>query len=210
MKPQVLYATSNPGKLEEVGRYLRLNGIELLSPSQVGGEIEVPETGTTLEENAVLKAQAYAEQYPEYIVMSDDTGAEIVGLGGEPGIYVRRWRDHETHMTDEEIIAYCLERMQGLTGDARRAHMRSVIALAEPGKSIQLFDGRLEGRITEVAAPLKMEGFPFESIFYCTEYNLLLGEMHQLSDDEKVKYLTHREKAVQKTLSYLSKLFSDK
>ena len=46
MKPQVLYATSNPGKLEEVGRFLQLNGIELLSPSQVGGEIEVPETGT--------------------------------------------------------------------------------------------------------------------------------------------------------------------
>lgn len=210
MKPQVLYATSNPGKLEEVGRFLRLNGIELLSPSQVGGEIEVPETGTTLEENALLKAQAYAERYPEYIVMSDDTGAEIVGLGGEPGIYVRRWRDHETHMTDQEIISYCLERMQGLKGDDRKAHMRSVIALAEPGKPIELFEGILQGRITETAAPLKMEGFPFESIFYSTEHDMLLGEMHQLSDEEKLQNLTHREKAVQKTVEYLKQLFSDK
>lgn len=210
MKAQVLYASSNPGKLEEVGRYLRLNGIELLSPSQVGGEIEVPETGTTLEENAVLKAQAYAQKYPQYVVMSDDTGAEIAGLNGEPGIYVRRWRDHETHMTDQEIISYCLERMQGLSGDDRKAHMRSVIALAEPGKPIQLFDGVMLGRITETAAPLKMEGFPFESIFYCTEYDMLLGDMHQLPDEEKIKFLTHREKAVQKTLTYLKTIFNDR
>lgn len=208
MKPQVLYATSNPGKLEEVGRYLRLNGIELLSPAQVGGEIDVPETGTTLEENAVLKAEAYRAKYPEYIVMSDDTGCEIDGLNGEPGIYVRRWKDHVNHMTDQEIIDYALERMRGLEGAQRRAQMRSVIALAEPGKSVQLFDGILEGRITETAAPLKMEGFPFESIFFCTEYDLLLGEMHQLPDEEKLKYLTHRERAVQKTLEYLKQLFS--
>jgi XTP/dITP diphosphohydrolase len=210
MTPEVLYATSNPGKLEEVGRYLGLHGIALLSPAQVGGEIEVPETGTTLEENAVLKAQAYAERYPQYIVMSDDTGCEIAGLNGEPGIYVRRWRDHEKHMTDQEIIDYCLERMQGLKGDDRNAQMRTVIALAEPGKEVALFDGVLTGRITETAAPLKMEGFPFEAIFHCTECNMLLGEMHQLSDSEKLKYLTQREKAVHKTIAYLMTLFSGK
>ncbi len=140
--------------------------------------------------------------------MSDDTGAEIVGLNGEPGIYVRRWRDHEAHMTDQENINYCLERMHGLQGDDRKAQMRSVIALAVPGKEIQLFDGVMLGRITEAAAPLKMEGFPFESIFYCTEYEMLLGEMHQLPDSEKLKYLTHREKAVAKTVEYLKQYFS--
>lgn len=203
MSKAVLYATSNPGKLEEVGRYLRLQGIHLLSPQDVGVSIDVPETGSTLEENAVLKAQAYLVHFPEHIIMSDDTGCEIEGLGGEPGIFVRRWKDHVTEMTDEEIISYCIERMQDLKGDQRKAQFRTVIAIAEAGKEVKLFDGTLPGRIVEEPIPLRMEGFPFESLLFVDEYNMMLGDMHQLPDDQKLGFLTHRERAVEKALEYI-------
>lgn len=199
----ILYATSNPGKLEEVGRFVRLHGYTLLSPVDLEGEIDVPETGSTLEENALLKVNAYKERYPDIFILADDTGVEIAGLNGEPGIFVRRWKDKVHHMSDQEIIDYCLERMKDLHGDARKAQMRTVIALAEPGKEIQLFDGVLPGFIVEKAEPLTMEGFPFEVLFFSTEYQMMLSEMHALPDDEKKKMLTHRERAVEKALQYI-------
>lgn len=203
MSKKILYATSNPGKLEEVGRYLRLQGLTMVSPSEVGGELDVPETGQTLEENALLKAQAYLERYPEYRILADDTGVEILGLNGEPGIHVRRWKDHIHPMTDEEIIAYCIERMRDLKDGERVAQFRTVIVLAEQGHKPQVVDGTLPGRIVEVPIPHIIPGFPFESLFFSTEYQMMLGEMHQLPDHEKRSVLTHRERAVEKILTVL-------
>ena len=129
---RVLYATTNPGKLFEVGKFLNPFGIELLGPKDLGLSIDVSEEGNTLEENALLKARAYIDEGIEYPVLADDTGVEIDALGGEPGIHVRRWKDGKTRMSDQEIIDYCIMRMQGIPRGKRTAQFRTVIAVGIP------------------------------------------------------------------------------
>jgi XTP/dITP diphosphohydrolase len=204
----VLYATTNPGKVQEVRKYLQFFGLTLLSPAEIGLSMEVEETGQTLEENATLKAQAYLAQAPHLVVMADDTGVEIDALHGEPGIHVRRWRDRRAPMSDQAIIAYCMERLQGIPPSRRGAQFRTVIALGGAGRPLDLFAGVLRGTIVETPAPLTIPGFPFEAIFFVPEWGKLLGEVHALSIEDKLQqgYLTHRERAVKQAVPRLREL----
>jgi XTP/dITP diphosphohydrolase len=206
----VLYATSNHGKVQEVRKYLQSFGIPLVSPAEVGIAIDVEETGQTLEENATLKARAYVAQAPRMVVMADDTGVAIDVLHGEPGIHVRRWRDRATPMSDEAIIAYCMQRMQGIPPAQRGAQFRTVIALGHASGGIELFDGILRGTIVETPAPLTIPGFPFETMFFIPEWGKLLGDIHTYSSAEKLRqnFLTHRERAVNKAVPRLRQLLS--
>lgn len=205
---RLLYATTNPGKIMEVSKHLAAYGLTLLAPAQVGLTLDVEETGTTLEDNAVLKAEAYRALAPDLVVMADDTGVEIDALHGEPGIHVRRWHDKRTAMSDEAIITYCMDRMQGIPSAQRGAQMRTVIALGIPGGGVELFDGTLRGTIVETPAALRYPGFPFETLFYVPAWGQLLGDIHALSAEEKLRqgYLTHRERAIQKALPRLQEL----
>jgi XTP/dITP diphosphohydrolase len=206
----VLYATTNPGKVLEVRKYLQSCDIALLSPAEVGITIDVEESGQSLEENAALKAQAYRARAPHMVVMADDTGVEIDALHGEPGIHVRRWRDRSTPMSDQAIIDYCMARMQGIPQAQRGAQFRTVIALCSPGGAVELFDGILRGEIVATPAPLNISGFPFEAVFYVLEWGKLLGDVHTLSIDEKLRqgYLTHRERAVRSAVPRLRELLN--
>ena len=208
MSTTILYATTNPGKLMEVGKHLEPHGITLVSPAQLGIAIEVEESGQTLEENAILKARAYLDRVPDTIVIADDTGVEIDAIHGEPGIHVRRWKDKTTPLSDQEVIDTCIERMRGIPRAQRGAQFRTVIALGAPGGAIELFDGILRGDIAETPAPLTFAGFPFETLFYIPEWGKLLGEIHELSPEEKARhgYLTHRERAVQKAIPRIQEI----
>lgn len=206
---QLLYATSNPGKLMEVRKVLSDLGLDLLAPADLGLALDVPEEGRTLEENAHAKARAYldvlaAQGRRDVVVLADDTGVEIDALDGEPGIHVRRWAGHT--MTDEAIIALCMARLAGVPPSRRGAQFRTVIALGVPGGAIERFDGTLRGVIVEQPAPLRIPGFPFESIFYVPEWGYLLGEVHALPAEQKRAYLTHRERAVQRALPAIRRL----
>src|SRR3989338_3568720 len=112
----ILYATTNPGKIFEVDRLLKAYGIKMVSPKDLGLDIEV-----------------------------EEAGLEIEALNGEPGIHVRRWRDGKTRMTDQETIDYCLYKMKNVPKGKRGARFRTVIALASGGRSspdcrIETFD----------------------------------------------------------------------
>ena len=161
----ILYATTNPGKIFEVDRLLKAYGIKTVSPKDLGLDIEVEEAGSTLEENSAIKVKAYFKAAENYAVMADDTGLEIEALNGEPGIHVRRWRDGKTRMTDQEAIDYCLYKMKNIPKGKRNARFRTVITLAS-GSEIKTFDGILEGEILQKPIPLRIEGVPFESLFY--------------------------------------------
>jgi XTP/dITP diphosphohydrolase len=206
----LLYATTNPGKVLEVRKYLQSCTIALLSPAEVGITLDVEETGQSLEENATLKATAYLVQAPHMVVIADDTGVEIDALHGEPGIHVRRWRDGRTPMSDQAIIDYCVARMQGIPPAQRGAQFRTVIALAGPDGTVELFDGILRGEIAATPAPLTIPGFPFEAIFFIPAWGKLLGDIHALSIDEKLRqgYLTHRERAVNRAIPRLRELLN--
>jgi XTP/dITP diphosphohydrolase len=205
---QLLYATTNPGKLMEVSQLFETVGIAVHSPADVGLTLDVDETGRSLEENATLKARAYLDQLDggAYVVVGDDTGVEIDALGGEPGIHVRRWTGER--MTDEAIITYCLQRMAGIPPAQRGAQFRTVFAVGTPGRAITRFDGTLRGVILERADPLRIEGFPFESIFFVPDWGMLLGEFHQLPAAEKVCCVTHRERALRAALPLIRALLA--
>lgn len=207
----LFYATTNPGKIGEVRKYLEAYHIRLIAPLELGLVMSVEESGQSLEENAMLKARAYQSYAPHLTVLADDTGIEIDALQGEPGIHVRRWKDHTTPLSDQEVIDYCLERLQGVPPEQRGAQFRTVLALGTPDGGMELFEGILRGTIAETAAPLTIPGFPFETLFYVPEWGKLLGEVHALSMEAKIRqgYLTHRERALQRTVPRLQALLHE-
>lgn len=206
MSEELLYATNNPGKIIEVSKFLEHNGIEVVSPHDLGIDLDILETGSSLEENAILKVKGYLEVSGGRIILADDTGLEIDTLGGQPGIHVRRWKDGKTKMTDEEIIEYCLVQMSGIPPEQRGAQFRTVIALGLLNGEVETFDGILRGIILEKPADIRVEGFPFESLFFVPEWKILLGELHQLNMAEKGDKLVHREKALQKAIPRVKEL----
>ncbi len=206
---KLLYATSNPGKLQEVTLQLAEYNIKVYSPSDFNLTIDVEESGTSLEENALLKLKAYLKFVPQnVVVMADDTGVEIDALNGEPGIRVRRWKGYR--MEDEEIIQYCMERMENIPKEKRGAQFRTVIALGQKNNDSYIFDGILRGIIVEKPISLRIKGFPFESIFYIPEYQMMLGDLHQLPQKEKIHrhLFSHREKAIQAALPTITRLLA--
>ncbi len=203
--PKLIYATTNPGKFAEVQKIMAHHGLSIASPAELEIELEVEEPGTTLEENARLKAEAYLDLVPAgTIIIGDDTGVEIDALGGEPGIKVRRWKGYK--MSDEEIISYTIERLHGVPAKLRGAQFRTVLAMAQKGKSIKYFDGILRGKILSTPKPARREGMPFWPIFYLPELRMTLGEFHSQPMDFQLGHPTHREKAVLAALPYLRSL----
>lgn len=206
MPRKLLYATTNPGKLMELRATLAPEQIDVLSPADVGRVLDVEENGRTLEANASAKARAYmAALDGGYVVLGDDTGVEIDALGGEPGIHVRRW-DGSPRMTDEAILALCLEKLRGVPSARRGAQFRTVFAVGVPGGDVALFDGTLRGVILEAPDPLRIEGFPFESIFYVPAWDMLLGKALLLPADERRAFVTHRIRALRRALPHLRAL----
>lgn len=205
MSFSVLYATTNPGKLAEVGAFLADVGVTMLSPADVGVTLDVAEDGLTLEANAQLKLEAWLPHAPGLAVMCDDTGLEIDALDGEPGPWVRRWADRVTELSDEQVIAHCMHRMAAVPEGRRGAQVRTVIALAFPDGRRAQVDGTLRGRILSAPGPQQIPGFPLEPLFYVDDWNMTLGEHHALAPAHKRDMLTHRTRAISSALTLLGK-----
>lgn len=209
MKKELFYATNNPGKRFEAAKQFGHHGIKVTTPIDYGIDIDVEETGNTLEENAILKAKAYADLLTDTLIMADDTGLEIDALNGEPGTHVRRWKDGKNAMTDQEMIDYCLEKMKGIPKEKRGAQFKTVLALNIPGKEIEIFTGILRGYILEEASPIRVEGFPFGSLLFVPEWDMLLGDARQLPVENKQHLLNHRERAMNKAVPRIRELLKD-
>ena len=201
----IVFATTNPGKFEMVQKICAHHGINIKNLVDFGIDIDVEEVGETLEENAKIKAEAYAKLLPpDCIVIADDTGVEIDALGGEPGIKVKRWKGY--NMADEEIIQYCLERMKGVPVGERGAQFRTVLAVASRGSQVKYFDGILRGEILLEPLPARREGMPFWPIFFIPQLKMTLGQFHDQPIEFQVAHPTHRELAVIKLLPFLATL----
>lgn len=190
-------ATSNKGKQTEIAHYGQQygNGITLRFPDETN-KLDVEESGTTFEENALIKAAAYRDIVSDdmMVFVGDDSGIKIPALNNEPGVFTRRWAGHE--MTDAEIIAYCMEKMKDLHGDQRHAIFETVLAVVKPGEEPQYFRGDMPGHILEKPIDAAIiEGFPFRSIFWVDELNRPIYEVHGLRPEGRGGFLTHREKA---------------
>ena len=199
----ILYATTNPGKFAEAARHFDAHGFTIQSPEMMGLNRVVEETGSTLEENAKLKAEAYLPYVSsDTVVIGDDTGIEIDALGGEPGIKVRRWLGH--HMSDQEIVDYTLKRLKNVVQQKRTAHFRTVLAIAQADHNTLTVDGVLSGQILTSPVGRMRQGMPFWQIFYIPTLKMTLGQFHSKSIKYQLEHPTHRELAIRGAVAYLS------
>lgn len=187
--PRVLLATSNQAKIRELSRLLADLPIELVTPGALGTPPRVDETGATFEENARLKARAYAA-WSGLPALADDGGLEVDALGGEPGVRSARWLGRDA--SDEELIAATLERMRGVPPANRGAVLRLVVALALPDGREVLGEGTVRGVIAERATPARDTGFPFRSVFYLPR----LGKYYLELTPEEHERINHRRAAL--------------
>lgn len=163
---KLLVATTNPGKLAEIRRFLSDLPIELVSLKDVGITDAVEETGETFEENAILKATYYAQK-SGLLTLADDGGFEIDALGGEPGVKSHRWIHTDRESTDEELISYTFERMKDVPLAKRQAQLRLSLVIVSPdGKILATAEDKVRGIVPMEPSARRIEGFPYRSILY--------------------------------------------
>lgn len=187
---KLVFATNNKHKLQEV-RDILGNRVEVLSLKDIDCNDEIPETGTTLEENALIKARWISEKY-NCNCFADDTGLEVDALDGAPGVYSARYAGEDC---DSE--ANMLKLLQNLTGKTNRAaQFRTVIALII-NREEYLFDGVVKGSIS--TEKMGEAGFGYDPIFVPQGYDLSFAQM----GSEAKNSISHRYRATEKLSIYL-------
>jgi len=198
---KLLIATNNQGKVQELHELLQGMDIELVTPSQIGLDLDVLEDGLTYAENATKKAIAFAKA-SNLISLADDSGLEVDALNGAPGFYSARYGStNGEKLSDADRRKYLLSKLQ----DRPRpwtARFHATIAIAIPNGDIHLAVGICEGEI--IPTERGIGGFGYDPIFLLPE---LKKTMAELSMDEKNR-LSHRAKAVMNAKEVLNKLLS--
>ena len=193
MADRLLIATHNAGKLAELRELLRDTPYSLASLADVGIEVDVEETGETLEENAALKATTYA-RLAGLPTLADDSGLEVDALGGAPGVHSARYAGPGA--TDSDRIAKLLGNLAAHP-QPWSARFRCVIAIATPDGAVEMHGGACEGVI--ISKPRGENGFGYDPVFFVLERNRTMAE---LSDAEK-NVVSHRGIAARKAAQRL-------
>lgn len=189
---KILLATNNDGKLRSLRVLLGDLPVEVVGPSQLGIDLDVSEDGATYSENARLKALAFAAAsgLPS---IADDSGLEILALGGWPGVHSVRFAGPKVSLDRRKEII--LDRLRGV--QERAARFVCVVALAEGDRVLAEAEGILEGTMLE--AEQGSGGFGYDPIFRPHRMSRTLAE---ISEDEKATF-THRARAIQALLPQL-------
>ena len=199
---KIVFATNNQHKLQEI-RDILGSEFEIVSLKDIGCDVDIPETGNTLEENAMQKAQYVYDHY-NLSCFADDTGLEVEALNGEPGVHSARYAEGTDH-DSEANMAKLLRNLEGK--DNRKAHFRTVIALIQKQdvcpcgctsiKKVNRFEGIVDGSIaTEKHGTA---GFGYDPIFVPEGYDKSFAEL-----GESIKNgISHRARAVAKLAEYL-------
>ncbi|MBQ7269744.1 MAG: RdgB/HAM1 family non-canonical purine NTP pyrophosphatase [Bacteroidales bacterium] len=196
MMTSLLFATGNKGKLREASEILGPD-YELVTPAQFGITEEIPETGETLEENSVQKAEyIYARTGAD--CFADDTGLEVDCLDGAPGVYTARYAGE--HCSFDDNMEKLLAEMAALGPDVpRTARFRSVITLILNGEK-RFFEGCVEGRIALLRSGVK--GFGYDPVFIPEGFG---GKTFAEISEEEKNAVSHRGKALRAMAAYLAK-----
>lgn len=200
---RIVFATNNQHKLQEIREILSPE-FEIVSLKEIGCHEDIPETGNTLEENALQKARYVSERY-HISCFADDTGLEVEALGGAPGVHSARYAEGTDH-DSEANMTKLLGELEGK--ENRQARFRTVIALIElekeaigtanhPEESVHLFEGIVEGHISTKRQGT--EGFGYDPIFVPEGYEKSFAAL-----GETIKnHISHRARAVKKLAEYL-------
>lgn len=209
---KLIFATGNAGKIREAREILGPHGIEVISPYDLGltkEQIEVEETGSTFEENAIIKVQNLWN-LTGMPCFADDSGLVVDALGGAPGIYSARYASLDGSGEDHNFASNIDRLLHELRGIAdRRARFVCVVALILPaaGKGgllrvasqpVQLFEGKCEGGIAYT--PAGAGGFGYDPVFIPDAYpDRTLAEV----DEDAKNAISHRGNALAKMLETL-------
>ncbi len=196
MITKLLLGTNNSAKANHMRQFLSDLPVELVQPQDLGITVEPEETGTTFEENAVLKANYYFEK-SGLPTIADDAGFEIPALNNFPGVHSKRFAGHE--MNDGEIIASIIDRMKDLRGEERKGHFRIVIALKLSDNEVHVASGSISGSVPETPLDRRMEKFPYRSLLYVDELNKWFMDV----TEEEENQLGYRKGAVETLKPYI-------
>ena len=202
---KIVFATNNQHKLDEI-RSILGEGFEVVSLNDIGCHEDIPETGKTLEENALQKAQYVYDHY-HVSCFADDTGLEVDALNGAPGVYSARYAGGDGHDSEANMTKLLHELGNN---NNRKARFRTVIALIEKKdicpcgcnsiKIVHQFEGIVNGEI--IRERRGGEGFGYDPIFQPEGYDKTFAE---LGMDIK-NTISHRARATQKLAEYLKTL----
>ena len=190
---EIVFASNNAHKLAEVSSKLPEN-FKILSLKDVLGDVDIPETGQTLDDNAIIKAKYVFERTGKNC-FADDTGLEITALNGEPGVYSARYAGEDCSFQDN--MDKVLRNLKGKQD--RSARFRTVICLILNGEQ-HLFEGQVDGEILTEEQGEK--GFGYDPIFRPNGFETTFAEMTM----EQKNAISHRGLAVQKLVEFLSDL----
>ena len=185
---KVVLASQNKHKLEEISKITAKFDMELVLQSDLGVQIDVEETGTTFEENSLLKAKAVMEA-TGLPALADDSGIAVDALNGEPGVYSARYGGDES-LDDWGRLLLLLKNTEHVPDGQRQAKFVSVITMVTPEGRVIQARGEIHGELTREARG--ENGFGYDPIFY---YPPLGKTTAELSPEEKNQG-SHRAKAL--------------
>ena len=188
---KIVFATNNKHKLDEIREILG-ERFEIVSLKDIGCDVDIPETGNTLEDNALQKAE-YIKQHYGMDCFADDTGLEVEALNGAPGVHSARYAegtDHDSNANMDKLLK------ELGNNNNRKARFRTVIALLLNGETYQ-FEGIVNGHIAYEKNGT--EGFGYDPIFVPEGYDHSFAE---LGMDIK-NHISHRARAVKKLADFL-------
>ena len=194
---RIIFATGNKNKVRELREILPDFAGEVITMKEAGFSGDIDENGATFSENAMIKASSIASQFPEDIVIADDSGLCIDALGGEPGVYSARYLGEDTPYDKKNSII--LERLSDVPFEKRTARFVCAVAVCLPGGESFTVEGTIEGHIHD-----RIEGeggFGYDPIFYVQDAHMTTAQM---TPDEK-NAISHRGKAMRAMAERLEK-----
>ena len=168
----ILLATNNKSKVKEISEMMSGSDITFESLADAGINVEVEETGTTFEENALLKAREICKLSGKPTI-SDDSGLEIDALDGAPGIYSSRFMGEDTSYDIKNNAL--IEKLENVADPDRTARFRCCMALVLPDGREFVTEGAMEGIIAR--EPKGINGFGYDPIFYVPDLDCSTAEL---------------------------------
>ena len=192
---RVVLASQNCHKLEEIQNILSRFDMELVLQSELGVRVDVEETGSSFEENSVLKAKAVMEA-TGLPAIADDSGLCVDALEGAPGIYSARYGAPDC-VSDRDRLEYLLNNLRTIRSEERTARFLCVITLAYPDGRMLTARGSCEGLFT--LEPRGTEGFGYDPVFYIPSQGCTFAQMGQ----QQKNAISHRANALKRLCQML-------
>ena len=198
---ELLIATGNPGKVREYDELFAGLPITCIGPADLGILLDLEESGSTYQENAALKAVAFARASGR-VTLADDSGLEVDALDGRPG--VRSARYGGPGMGDADRWQLLLEELANVPREERAARFRCVIALATPAGEVTTVAGSCEGVIAFKA--VGENGFGYDPVFFLPDQNCTMAQLPA----EIKNRISHRGRAAEAARPVILQLLSQR